>query len=431
MTALAAGRASGRHSTARIEVLTTWAEFAGLADPWDELAQESQSGPFVSHRWLSAWFDSFGRAIAPRIVQIWRDGLLVAAAPVGISTESLSARLPFVEVPKLQMLSNHRTGYNEWLVAPGYDCEIPVLLDAVMRRTGTWSVAELEPFRRSTVFDRVVAAAREQNIRLLDDTTINSGFVDLSKGWEGYLAGRPREFRKNLRVAQRRLAATNHSILRAPSSETRTLERVLSLSARSWKGRAGTALGAREGTRTFIRRLWSTLGRTNAMDLYLLEIDGREAASFVSILERDTIYGFAEDIDEAFSKLSPGRSLLAHWLQDGAARGYRKADMLRWTPFIREFSDASYAMARLRLFPKAGPTYFWLLAEQRLRFLGRQWRARRRYQRKRRGAHKPAKGSHPDLAIAGKKPRRGPAIHAATSIDVARSKLATDGSDVT
>jgi hypothetical protein len=288
MTALAAGRASGRHSTARIEVLTTWAEFAGLADPWDELAQESQSGPFVSHRWLSAWFDSFGRAIAPRIVQIWRDGLLVAAAPVGISTESLSARLPFVEVPKLQMLSNHRTGYNEWLVAPGYDCEIPVLLDAVMRRTGTWSVAELEPFRRSTVFDRVVAAAREQNIRLLDDTTINSGFVDLSKGWEGYLAGRPREFRKNLRVAQRRLAATNHSILRAPSSETRTLERVLSLSARSWKGRAGTALGAREGTRTFMRRLWSTLGRTNAMDLYLLEIDGREAASFGGVLETVT-----------------------------------------------------------------------------------------------------------------------------------------------
>jgi CelD/BcsL family acetyltransferase involved in cellulose biosynthesis len=383
--------------TSRSEVLTEWRGFTDLARPWNELNHVSASGPFVSHRWLAAWFEAFGDGIEPRIAQVWRDGLLIAAAPLGLSLRPLSTKAHFVKVQTLHMLSNHRTGYNEWLVAPGHEDAIPLLLEIVMRETGAWRVAELEPFRRSPRLDALVAAAQERGVRCSCDTTIQSAIVDLSEGWDRYLAARSRDFRKNIRVSRKRVEATQHRLERVGNGDAGILDRVLALSTRSWKGSAGTALGASKATRQFMRQLWSSLSPVGAMELWLLEIDGREAGSVTSIVDGDTIHGFAKDFDEEFSRLSPGRFLVSRWLEDGATRGFKRADMLRRTPFLQEFSDASYDMARVRLFPERSSVYLWLELEKQLRSVAREWRSRRRYQRKRRAAHKPTDNQERDL----------------------------------
>src|SRR3546814_9167030 len=98
--------ATAPRAGASIRVLDSWSEFPALAEPWEELTRASGSGPFVSHRWLSAWWDSFGDGLAPRVPQVWRDGLLVAAAPLSLSRRSVSRWGRFLRGNCLGMISN-------------------------------------------------------------------------------------------------------------------------------------------------------------------------------------------------------------------------------------------------------------------------------------------------------------------------------------
>jgi CelD/BcsL family acetyltransferase involved in cellulose biosynthesis len=54
-----------------------------LAGEWDDLyARCSTATPFLSHAWLDAWWRSYGRHGALVLALVWRDGRLVAAAPL-------------------------------------------------------------------------------------------------------------------------------------------------------------------------------------------------------------------------------------------------------------------------------------------------------------------------------------------------------------
>ena len=220
------------------------------------------------------------------------------------------------------------------------------------------------------------------------DTKQRSVVVDLTDGWETYLAGRPRTFRKQIRVCRKRVAAATHRLLREADGGPEIIERVLELSTRSWKGNRETAMGSTGATRRFLRRLWDLFGATGEMEIYLLEVEGVDAASLVSIRSQDTSHGFMKDFNEDYSALSPGRFLVAHWLEDISSRGIKWASMLTEDQFQKSFSELSYPLAHLRLFPRLNPTCLWLKLEARLRPLGREWRAARRYRKHRRPGQK-------------------------------------------
>jgi CelD/BcsL family acetyltransferase involved in cellulose biosynthesis len=364
----------GLRASPIVKIVDDWRSFEDIAPAWDDLAFSLDGGPFASHDGLCAWWQAFGRRLRPFIVTVWRDGALVGAAPLCIAWTAVSPRLPFLKVNRLQLIANERVGFNQWLVAPGHEDVIPILLGVIRDRSNLWDVAVLEPFAQSRVLDGIVETASDLCLPHTIETRFHSTVIDLSHGWSKYLASRSRSFRKNIRNALQRVGASKHRILRETDGGFSILERMLALSVQSWKGRAGTAFGSDAASASYVRQLWERLGGNGEMSLYLLEMDGVAVASHASLRHKNAAYGLFADFDERYARWSPGRFMLSYVLQDCASSGLDRYDMLRRTHFLEGFSDDYYEIRRLRLFPRKSHAYWITMAEVGLRpFADKAW----------------------------------------------------------
>jgi CelD/BcsL family acetyltransferase involved in cellulose biosynthesis len=378
-----AGAGGGR---AEVRVIESWAGMERLRDPWDELVLACGAGPFVSHRWLGAWCKAFEAGSAPRIITVWRDGLLVGAAPLGLTSHRMR-HAPLRSVRCLSALANHETPFTRWLIAPGHEDALDEMIERTADRTIGCGMCELQPLADDAMTRALREAARRARRPSTWCVTTTSVTLDLSGGWDAYLNAKSKNFRKKIRRERRALERVPHRWLRGDGGGTEILERAFDVSVGSWKGRAGTAIGSTDEQRSFYMGLWSAFAGEGAMGATLLEIDGRDAGCLISLRWNDTIYGMKIDFVEDFAAYSPGRLMVADFVERSATAGLRRLDMLRRSRFTAEFSDSGYDLGRLRLFPSWNLPALWYSLEERLRPVGRRWRRRWRRARRRRGAH--------------------------------------------
>lgn len=370
-------------------ILDNWDAFQELAEPWDELAAAAGVAPFVSHRWLTAWQRAYGHVARPCMPTVWRDGQLVAAAPLGATRRALSRALPGIRLHCLEMLTNTETAaFCEWLVAPGHEDTVAILLRTLAQDAPRWRMAQLELMKDTPTLALIRAAARDAGWPLLETVTAQSATMDLSSGWDGYLANRPTRYRRGIQRYQRRLKKREHRFFRGTENGDEVLERIFRLTRKSWKAQAGTALANSEAAQTFFRELWAAFGPTDEMQLHLLQVEDTDAGSMIALRGGESSYGLKMDFDEAYKDLSAGRLAAADWLESSAAAGLREGDFLRLTSFSKRWADGGYDLTRLRLFPGQSAAAWWYRAEEAVRPIGREWRAERRKRRNKRTAYK-------------------------------------------
>ncbi len=382
------GRPPGRGAAAAgLKVLGDWADFGKLKAPWDELAASCDAPFFVSHAWLSAWSAVYGSTMAPRIAQVWRDGHIVAAAPLGLTRRRIRWLPGSGSVRCLSALTNNETPMSEWLAAPGHEDALEKILSWAADSSGEWDMCELEPM----VEDGRAALLREgaSSMRLPSTwcATARSAIADTTKSWDDYLSARPRGFRRSIRKERRALEGIDHRLWLASESGGEVLERAFAVSVRSWKGSMGTAVGSTREQQELYRRLWSALGPEGEMDVSVLEIEGADAGSLIWLRGGDVVYAMKVDFVEQFKRYSPGRTLVTDLVRRTIAEGRREVDLLRLSRFTADFSDADYSLGRLRLFPRWNAPALWYSLEERLRPIGRGWRRRKRRESRSRGAH--------------------------------------------
>ena len=116
---------------------------------------------------------------------------------------------------------------------------------------------------------------------------------------------------------------------------------------RSWKGRAGTAIGAQDALKRFygcVAKCWQAKG---GLELRLLRVDGAYVASILSLLEGNRVYTLKTSYDTQYSRLSPGNMIFFSLLEDHLDRGAEEIDFLavkqaylhRWcTGYRRHFN---------------------------------------------------------------------------------------------
>jgi CelD/BcsL family acetyltransferase involved in cellulose biosynthesis len=357
-------------SSAHVKVIEEWNAFEAIAPAWDELVQATGGGPFSSYGGLSAWWRAFGQDMTLSILTLWRDGLLVGGLPLAAARSALSSRLRFLKVDRLHALANDYVGAIHCLTAPGHDDAARTMVNALADSSRPWQNAVLEPVAQSAMLDKIIEAAAERGLPTMVDTRFHSTVIDLSLGWESHLARRSRNFRKSLRTSQRRITEGKHRILQETSGSAEILERALALSARSWKGKAGTAFGVNPRAARYFRELWSSVGKSGGIATYLLEIDGKDVAAVSLLVHGNAAYGLICDFDEQYAHLSPGRFLVAHSIEASAAAGIGRYDMLRRTHYLEGFSDDSYPIRRVRLFRGKNWPYWVVRGETGLRPIG-------------------------------------------------------------
>jgi CelD/BcsL family acetyltransferase involved in cellulose biosynthesis len=148
-------------------------------------------------------------------------------------------------------------------------------------------------------------------------------------GFDGYLAGRSRHFRKQLGSERRRLER-RHSVQFRLTQDERHLERDLSvlfgLHHASWASRGGSSLRGngelfhREFARLALAREW--------LRLWTLELDGAPAAAWYGWrVGTRYCYSFS-GFDPAHSDEGVGRLLVSHTIEQAADEGAAVYDLL-------------------------------------------------------------------------------------------------------
>jgi len=371
----------------KLRILDDWNGFEKLSAPWDELVEATGAGLFMSHRWLSIWANVYGRNLAPLVLQVWRDGILVAAAPCCLTNHRIRHIPLGVNVKCLSMLANDETPHSRLLAAPGHDDAMGLILEAIAGGSIECDMCELEPLPDGPEIGVTTACASDMRFFSTWCKTGGSVTVDTSDGWKSYLASKSKSSRKRIRRERRALEAVEHRWVRSTEAGGGLLDRAFAVSLKSWKGRAGTSIASTENQKALYMGLWETFGNDGGMEINVLEIEGQDAGCLISIRQKDIVYGMKIDFVEDFAEYSPGRLMVADFLERSAGARVRQVDMLRRSQFTGEFSEDGYSLGRLQLFPRRSFPAFWYGLQERLRPIGRGWRRGRRRARTGREAH--------------------------------------------
>lgn len=328
----------------QVDVLHDWEAFDALGDEWLDLHDRAHAGLFSARGWLrairAAWADEFD----PFFVIVRRDGRVAAAAPLALARMPVSKRLPSLTVPTLQLLSCRYSGFVDF---PHEDAEaLAALVDAIVSMSDRL-VIRFEVLREGPTFEMLRERLAAADRRVLTAIAFESVTIDATLGWERWLSSRPRSFRKSLRVAEKRQKAAGLISEAHDYKDDKQLERALAVSARSWKGSAGTALGATADGACFARALWREFAPYKDFLLNVIRDEREDVAFILSFKRSGTAYGLWIEFDERFAALSPGKLAIADQVRELMGRRSRVYDLVRKTHFTEGFGDGSYRIYRL------------------------------------------------------------------------------------
>jgi CelD/BcsL family acetyltransferase involved in cellulose biosynthesis len=196
--------------------------------------------------------------------------------------------------------------------------------------------------------------------------------LDASGGPAGYEAGRSRKLWRNIRSRRRRLeehGAVRVDRHRSLSREAAVWEEIFSVSLRSWKGEAKSAVGLKPEYGAFLKSLAARFGERGEAEVWILRLQDEAIAyrvgcrSDASFLECEIAY------DQAWATYSPGTLLAAASNETLVSEGVTEIDLGiafgwkdEWSPVHRAWSEiVAFAPGN----PYAALAYHWARARRR------------------------------------------------------------------
>jgi CelD/BcsL family acetyltransferase involved in cellulose biosynthesis len=293
-----------------------------LAAAWRELA-EARSNPFITPEWTLAWLRS--NPSEPAFALAWRQG------------GELRGVLPLVRVSMgpLSVLRFAGARRADWVTPacrPGDEAEMATVCAAFLARQGAWHVLRLDRLDEGSGWPEAVRLQCEGGIAA--GTTRRQDvlpFIEFDEsGFDGYLAGRSRNFRSQLGRRRRRLECDHGLSFRMtadPGQLAADLDEFFRLHDARWSGRGGSS-SADPRSREHLRLFAAAALERGWLRLWIAEADGAPAAAWYGwrIGER-YCYSLA-GLDPAFERLALGTVMLGHTIEAAAAEGARIYDLM-------------------------------------------------------------------------------------------------------
>ncbi|MGH6767702.1 MAG: GNAT family N-acetyltransferase [Xanthobacteraceae bacterium] len=293
--------------------LRSLGEIATFATALRTLADRAlEPNVFYEPAFLAAAAPVFGRDARAGLV--WKGGTpgrLIGFFPVRIERNRYGLRMPVLTgwvhpyAPLGTPLVDRELGeaaIDAWLDHIATDSALPKRLllpllptrgavadtfDAVLRRRGA----------RSALF------ARHQRAMLAPDG-------DRERYLERAMVRKRRKERRRQRNRLADMGAIASTIATEPPALTAALGEFLTLEARGWKGRAGTAARDNQNIQAFVERAVTALAAEGKAGVARLAVDTRVVAAIVTLRSGDTAWCWKIAYDERYSRLSPGVQLL-------------------------------------------------------------------------------------------------------------------------
>jgi CelD/BcsL family acetyltransferase involved in cellulose biosynthesis len=143
-------------------------------------------------------------------------------------------------------------------------------------------------------------------------------YIAVDGNWQDYLLSLSSSLRKDLR-RRRRLAEQDGQLVcevhRGPEDLQDVLSEALDIEARSWKGRAGTAVRQNQTLNRFTRLVTEWAARERKLYFLVLRHEGKMIAFQVNFVNGATVFGCKMSFDEEAARYSPGQLALYELLE--------------------------------------------------------------------------------------------------------------------
>lgn len=301
-----------------------------IRDDWDSLADRTGAAPFLRPGWIEPWHEAFSQG-EPVYLASRREGRLVGVLPL------LSRR------GTLASPANWHTP----LYGPVVEDELAAqdLARAVMAHTGRFAdMWFLDP--DAPGFPQLAAAAAEVGYGTIARPIARSPYVALDGGFEEFMAGRDRKFRKDIGRRWRRLEEEGGGATFEDGS--RNLDELMTeglrLEASGWKIEQGTAIVSNPTTERFYRQIARWAADRGWLRLAFLRVGDRPAAFDLGIEAGGRFYVPKGGFDAEYRKLGPGQLLTYAAIRRAFERGLSSYELLGqqdeykrpWTSTVRE-----------------------------------------------------------------------------------------------
>lgn len=180
--------------------------------------------------------------------------------------------------------------------------------------------------------------------------------IVLDRSWlepEAHFSAKRRsDFRRMQRAAEK-IGKVSFSIL-APTPEAvqPLLDEAVAIEARSWKGRAGTALADNEEQSRFFRRYAMLASEAGILRISFMSIGGEAVAMQLAAETGNRFWLFKIGYDEAYKRCSPGNLLLRETIRYAAERGLVSYEFLgKEAPWTVLWTDVARPLVALRAYP--------------------------------------------------------------------------------
>ncbi len=305
--------------------------FTRYRNRWDSLSERSPS-PFLTHGWLLAWWQAFGRGQMMTVALHGTDGALRAAAT-------------FQQAPLGGLAATANDHSGDWDAVAEDDAAREELWDAIAELDIRY--VTLRHLRAGEGSQRAAQRALGRDgFRIHTVAGNRSPYVELPDTFDELLGGYSRNLRSQLGRRRRQLEREGELRFRVTTggpSLDGDLDALFRVEASGWKAREGSAILGDPSSERLYRQFAHALAAEGRLRLYLLELGGTAVAGDLGCAIGDTGFLVKTGFDEAWGKLSPGLVLRGEVLRASIEEGLRGYDFLgpddpyklRWTEDVR------------------------------------------------------------------------------------------------
>jgi CelD/BcsL family acetyltransferase involved in cellulose biosynthesis len=327
-----------------LRIVTTLEDLADLEPMWRSLGEET-GGPIEQYDWAHTCATSNGDHVGDlQIVTVTRGDRLAAVVPLHVKRVNGVRRRVMLGVDL----------FHEPADLLASDPEALAQISAFLARD--WRPIEFGRLPEESSSTNALRAALSERGLVIIRPRPSYPYITLDPSWvepEQHLSSRRRsDLRRKRRRAEKLGQVDVEMITPRPDEVDTLLDEAYAVEARSWKGRARTAMACDSVEGTFCRSYAHAACRQGILRLCFLRIGGRAVAAQLAVVQGGAFWLMKIGYDAELARCSPGIQLLRESISYAAKAGLESFEFLGETePWIEVWTSLKRNCVSLRAYP--------------------------------------------------------------------------------
>jgi CelD/BcsL family acetyltransferase involved in cellulose biosynthesis len=178
-------------------------------------------------------------------------------------------------------------------------------------------------------------------------------FLPIQGAWDDYLTRQGRHFRKHVWERERKLNAlgkVESLTFRDPGSVKKAIEQLYDIQMKNRKAEGLEIPESDLSSRSAALRLAGLFSNEGMAEVKILTLDEKPVAGLFSIVYKGCSYAIIIKYDKEYASVSPGMTVLYHYVRDAWAQKADRIDFLMDWPYVERWTDQAKQYLKIDCF---------------------------------------------------------------------------------